>query len=73
MRILVEKMRGITSDGKQLHYIEASGSSDENKPEEDTVGGPIVDGSICVESDTGKVYFFNEEAEDWIEQFSFQS
>lgn len=73
MRILVEKICGITADGKHLHYIEASGSSDEGKPEEESVGGPIADGSICIESDTGKVYFFNEEAEDWIEQFSFQA
>lgn len=73
MRILVNKIVGIDADGKHLHYIEAFGSSDEDKPDEDSVGGPIVDGSICTETDTGKVSFYNEEAEDWIEQFSFQS
>lgn len=29
-------------------------------------------GSILVEVDTGKVYFFNETAGEWVEQFSFQ-
>ena len=73
MRVIVNKIFGYADDGKHLHYIEAFGSSDENKPDEDSVGGPIVDGSICTETDTGKVSFYNEEAEDWIEQFSFQS
>lgn len=67
MRILVNKIVGTTDDGKQLHYIEAFGSSDETKPTEETVGGPIIDGSFCMETDTAKGYFFNEEATDWIE------
>ena len=33
----------------------------------------VADGSIAVEIDTGKVYFFNEASEAWVEQFSFQS
>ena len=73
MRVLVNEIFGFTADGKHLHKIEASGDSTEDKPDEDSVGGPIVDGSICVESDTGKVFFYNEKTEDWIEQFSFQS
>lgn len=32
----------------------------------------IANGSILVEIDTGTVYFFNEESEEWVEQFSFQ-
>lgn len=32
----------------------------------------IANGSICVEVDTGKVYFFNEAGSAWVEQFSFQ-
>lgn len=41
-------------------------SSDE-KPTAD-----IGMGSICVEVDTGNVYFFNEVAEEWVLQFCFQ-
>lgn len=32
----------------------------------------IANGSILVEIDTGNVFFFNEEASTWVEQFSFQ-
>ena len=32
----------------------------------------IANGSIAVEIDTGKVFFFNEEGGAWVEQFSFQ-
>lgn len=67
MRIFVNKIFGYADDGKHLHYIEASGDSTEDKPTETSVGGPIVDGSICIESNTGKVFFFNEESSDWIE------
>ena len=55
-------------NGETVFYKEISGDSDETKP---TTG--IIDGSIFAESDTGKVYFFNETDGDWIEQFSFQS
>lgn len=48
-------------------YIEASGLSTDSKPTQN-----IVNGSIFVEVDTGKVYFFNEAASSWVEQFSFQ-
>ena len=33
----------------------------------------VSDGSIAVEIDTGKVFFFSESSETWVEQFSFQS
>lgn len=48
-------------------YVEISGDSTETKP-----AAGIADGSIFVESNTGKVYFFNEKSGDWVEQFSFQ-
>lgn len=32
----------------------------------------IANGSILVEIDTGNVFFFNEDASTWVEQFSFQ-
>lgn len=67
MRELVSKLID-TEDGVQMCYVEISGDSDETKP---TTG--IADGSIFVESDTGKVYFFNEVSSDWVEQFAFQA
>ncbi len=32
----------------------------------------LANGSIAVEIDTGKVFFFNEADSSWVEQFSFQ-
>lgn len=46
-------------------YIEASGLSTDIKP----VG--YATGSIFCEVDTGKVLFFDEVSEKWVEQFSF--
>ena len=67
MRELVK--RGYAQDnGVDMFYVELSCDSEETKP---TTG--IIDGSICLESDTGKVYFFNEDSGDWVEQFAFQS
>lgn len=48
-------------------YVELAGLSADEKP---TDG--LVTGSIFVEVDTGKVFFFDEDS-DWTEQFSFQS
>ena len=41
--------------------------SSDDKPTAD-----ISMGSICVEVDTGNVYFFNEVAGEWVLQFCFQ-
>lgn len=49
------------------NYSEFAGTSLDTKPT-DGVGT----GSIFVEVDTGKVFFFDE-TDDWVEQFSFQS
>ena len=49
-------------------YVEIAGLSTDSKPTEN-----IATGSIFVEVDTGKVYFFNAAASTWVEQFSFQS
>lgn len=56
------------SDGNVLSQIEGSCLKADTKP---TAG--IANGSIMVEVDTGKVFFFNEGAGTWVEQFSFQS
>lgn len=53
--------------GGGLFYLELSGDSTDTKP---TAG--VLDGSIFLESDTGKVFFFNETSGDWLPQFSFQ-
>ena len=67
MRKLVEKLFTRES-GADKYYVEISGDSTETKPTSN-----IVDGSIFTESDTGKVFFFNEHSGDWVEQFAFQS
>lgn len=58
----------IRANYSKMHYFEFSGLSTDTKP---TKG--IDTGSIFVEVDTGKVYFFNSDASSWVEQFSFQS
>jgi len=52
-------------------YMEFAGLSTDTKPEDD-----LATGSIFVEVNTGKVFFFNEAGTSgsrWVEQFSFQS
>ena len=71
-RILVERLIGYKADGTPVYYIEIAGDSTWSKPTT-WKGGAICDSSIATESDTGKVYFFNEESTDWVEQFAFQS
>ena len=58
MRILEDQ---ITADGKHIRTI--FGSSGESKPT--TVD---ADGSIWVETNTGKVFFFSEASSSWVEQ-----
>lgn len=51
-------------------YVELACISSDTKPTEG-----IATGSIAVETDTGTVFFFNEEGNsgsEWVEQFSFQ-
>lgn len=60
--------RYIAIDGNMdKEYREMTGLSTDTKP---TSG--IINGSIFVEVDSGKVFFFNEAGEAWVEQFSFQ-
>lgn len=57
-------VRWITSKlyAPDLHYIEAAGLSTDNKP-----AGNLVTGSVFIEVDTGKAYFYDEESSAWIE------
>lgn len=50
----------------QKDYIEAACLSSDTKLTEEN----YATGSICVEADTGTVFFFN--GTSWVEQFSFQ-
>lgn len=70
--ILVDRI-GIDKAGNEVHYIEAALNSNEAKPTAADVGGKIVGGSFVIETDTGKVFFFDTVENDWIEQFSLQS
>lgn len=58
-------------DGKEILYVEGACDSTETKP----TGADVeqyADGSILVESNTGKVFFYNKKSDSWVEQFSFQ-
>ena len=63
-------------DGKPVYYKEGSCDSSDTKPTKANtpVGSffDVAEGSILVESNTGKVFFFNEKSDTWVEQFSFQ-
>ena len=48
-------------------YVEFAGTSADIKPTD-----RVATGSIFTEVDTGKVFFYNETASAWVEQFSFQ-
>ena len=56
VRILVDNLYG---DGK--HYIEAAGTSNDTKP-----SGDYVTMSSFFEVDTRKVYFWDEDSQDWV-------
>lgn len=61
MRELVK--RGFTQEnGVDMFYVELSCDSSETKP---TTG--IIDGSVAIESNTGKGFLFNEKSGDWVE------
>lgn len=55
------------AQGNSVNYAEIACTSSDTKP---TAG--FATGSICVEVDTGSVFFFSEAAGEWVEQFSFQ-
>lgn len=57
-----------TDGGDNKEWIELTTLSSDTKP---TSG--IINGSIATEVDTGKVFFFDETAGEWVEQFSFQN
>lgn len=61
MRVLVDNY--FSNDaGTPKHYVEIAGDSNDSKP---TTG--IIGGSLFMETDTGKVYIFDENTSTWTE------
>lgn len=58
-------------NGKRGIYAEGAFNSSETKPTGDAAAD-LVSGSIIVEPDTGKVFFYDKPNDEWVEQFSFQ-
>ena len=58
VRVVDERL--MTNDGKRL--ITAYGKSTDDKPTRD-----VITGSLFVEVDTGKVYFFDEDSGTWLD------
>ncbi len=62
MRYLEKRgVNGALGDLNAKYYIEIALDSTETKPTE-----MVADGSIALETDTGKVYVFNENTSAWI-------
>ena len=63
-------------EGKAVYYKEGYCDSGETKPTKANTpsGGffDICDGSVLVESDSGDVYFYNENGDAWGKMFSFK-
>lgn len=68
----LSKLAYTDEDGKGIYYREGAFNSNETKPLEATMGD-LASGSIIVEPDTGKVFFYNRPGDTWVEQFSFKS
>ena len=58
---MITIIKNIYFDG-DARYIEARGLSTDNKPTTD-----IANGSMYIEMNTGKVYFYDAEGEAWRE------
>ena len=58
VRVVDERL--MTNDGKRL--ITAYGLSTDDKPTRD-----VITGSLFVEVNTGKVYFFDEDSGTWLD------
>ena len=65
-RILERRIVGFMRDGTAMVYIEAYGNSSWAAPTDGGDGAKICAGSLCTETDTGKVYIYDEE-DGWTE------
>lgn len=70
-RFLEDKLHGYLADGTELHLVEIGGPSSVTKPTTTPAGHALCSMSLATESDTGKVFFYDETS-GWVEQFSFQ-
>lgn len=59
----VQSYKTVNGETIAQKYLEAYGTSDDTKPTGDAVGN----GSVFIEMDTGKVYFFDETNTEWRE------
>lgn len=65
--VTVNKKERVRIVGENIYeLVEFSGNSEDTKPTED--GGRLVDnGSVFIEVDTGKLFFYDLENEEWKE------
>lgn len=71
-RFLVDKLIGYMAEGSELHYVEIGGPSGVTKPTTTPAGHALCAMSLATESDTGKVFFYDE-TDGWTEQFAFKT
>ena len=57
------------TNNERNYILEYSGLSTDTKP---TSLESIANGSLFFEIDTGKVYAYDAEGDEWIEEFSFK-
>lgn len=66
MTTVYEITKNIIQPEKNIIYAELRGLSGDNKPTE-VSGKSIGNGSAFIEIDTGKIYFYDAENEQWKE------
>ena len=65
-RILEYRLVGYLPDGTEMRYVECYGNSDWTKPTEGINGAKFCAGSLLIETDTWKPYFWDEVENDWV-------
>lgn len=66
------KLAYVDEDSNGVYYREGAFNSTETKPLAAAMPD-LASGSIIVEPDTGKVFFYNRPGDAWVEQFAFQA
>ena len=61
VRILVERVLPYNPENTRKKYVEIAGKSTDTKPTSEE----WVTGSVFIEVNTGKAYFYEEEADTW--------
>ena len=60
------ELAGYLPDGSEMRWVECYGNSDWTKPTAGPNGAKFCSGSVCMETDTGTAYFWDEE-DGWVE------